>query len=462
MENLTIVNENFGVYPPLGLMYAASILEKAGHKVIIIDSNALKLSKKKTLEKVREFGPDLLGFLLTTWMFRQTLEWIIYIKNKINVPVIVGNYALEHYPKEILYHKQLDYGIIGSARESLPKLLDSLENGRPMDKIQGLAFKKGKKIFINYPKILHDDLNKLPFPARHLVPNEKYVGFHTKKKNFTIMVTSKGCPHECTFCDMGKTRYNARNPKNVVNEIEECYKKYGIRDIDFFDRSFTVDRKRTIGICKEIIKRKLKITWACRARVDEVDTKLLRWMKRAGCRIILYGIESGEQRILDMEHKGIKKERIRKTIEETERMEIETLGFFMIGQPGETKESVEKTIEFSLELGLDYAQFLRTVAKPGAKLYDEVKKKMGYDYFSKYILGKVDEKRLPTPWTELSEKEVEILTRKAYLKFYFRPIFILKKISNIKSLEELYRYTRTALEMMIYKSIFKRGHKILG
>lgn len=462
MENLEIVNEKFGIYPPLGLMYAASILENAGHEVKIIDTTVSNLTKEEVLEQVVEFNPDMLGFLLTTWMFRQTLEWIKYLKKKTKIPVVVGNYVLEQYPKEVLSHKEIDYGVIGSARLALPKLLDALKNNKPLENIQGLAFKKGKKIIINYPKVLHDDLNKLPFPARHLVSNEKYAGFHTKKKNFTIMVTSKGCPHNCTFCDMGKTRYNARTPKNVVDEIEECYKKYGIKEIDFFDRSFTVDKKRIVEICKEIIKRKIKITWSCRARVDEVDENLLKWMKRASCRLIHYGVESGDQKILDMEHKGIRKEEIRKTIEITKKVGIGTFGFFMIGQPGDTKESVEKTMEFALELGPDYAQFMRTVAKPGAELYEEVKKIMGYDYFSKYILGEVEEKRLPIPWTELSEMEIKLLTRKAYLKFYFRPKFLFKTILKIRSLEEFYRYMSTAFEMILHKSIFKRGKKVLN
>lgn len=461
MENLVIVNEEFGIFPPLGLMYVAAILERAGHDVIIIDSSALELSKKRTLEKIKRFNPNILGFLLTTWMFRQTLEWISYLKRKINVPVIVGNYALEQYPREVLSHSEIDFGIIGSAEKSLPKLIDALENGNSFENIEGLGFKKNGKIIINYPKILHGDLNNLPFPARHLVPNKKYAGFYSQKKNFTIMVTSKGCSHQCTFCDMGKTKFNARNPQNVVDEIEKCFKKFGVKEIDFFDRSFTADKKRVIDICRKIRKRGIRISWSCRARVDEVDEELLREMKMAGCRLILYGIESGDQEILDKEHKGITKDRIRETINLTKKYGIRVQGFFMIGQPGDTKETVEKTLQFAKDLNIDYAQFMRTVAKPGAKLYEDVSKELGYDYFSSYILGEVPEMRLPTPWTELSEKEIDLLTRKAYLGFYFRPSYILKTILRLGSFEELMRYVRAGLQMILFKSIFKRGKKIL-
>jgi len=132
----------------------------------------------------------------------------------------------------------------------------------------------------------------------------------------------------------------------------------------------------------------------------------------------------------------------------------------MIGQPGDTRKSVLKTIKFAKELDLDYAQFTRTIAKPGAKLYEKVKEIMGYDYFSKYILGEVEEMRLPNPWTELTEKEIETLTRKAYLQLYLRPKFVLRKIIELKSFEELIRYAKVGMEMILSKSIFKRGRKI--
>ena len=186
-ENIETVDEEFGVYPPLGPAYASAILEKAGHEVILIDAKALKLSKEETLKKVVKFNPDLMAFMLTTYIFHQTLNWIKYLKERVNVPVVCGGLNLAYYPKETLTHKEIDFGIIGSARESLPLLVDAIENNKDFSRIKGICYRKKGKIIVNMPDSFHDEIDKLPFPARHLLPNEKYYQFISKKKNFTIL-----------------------------------------------------------------------------------------------------------------------------------------------------------------------------------------------------------------------------------------------------------------------------------
>jgi radical SAM superfamily enzyme YgiQ (UPF0313 family) len=450
-ENIEVVSNRFGVFPPLGLLYVAAILEKHGHKVMVIDAFAQRLSMKDVLKKLRAFNPDMLGFMLTIWMFRQTYEWIRFLRDALGIPVVVGNYCMEIYPEAVMGNEAIDFGIIGSALKPLPALVEALEKNKPLDSIRGLAFKKNGGPRINFPKALHDDLDELPFPARHLIDNSVYAGFLSQLKNFTIMVTAKGCPSACTFCDMSKTRYVERSVNNVVDEMEECYQRFGIREIDIFDRSFTINRRRVREICREIRRRRLLVTWSCRTRVDQVDEGLLREMAKAGCRTILYGIESGDQDILDNEQKGLTKPQIRDALEKTKRNGIRTHGFFMIGQPGDTKETVIKTIRFAKELDLDYAQFLRTVPKPGALLYDSVKKEMGYDYFDRYIRGEVGEMRLPRPWTELTEAETLNLVKMAYRQFYFRPSFMFKRLLGAKSFGEITRYAKVGLEMLLKK-----------
>jgi len=262
-ENLEVVDKEFGVYPPLGPAYAAAILEKAGHEVILIDAKALKLSKRETLNNVKKFNPDFMAFMLTTYMFHQTLSWIKYLKTGVNVPVICGGLNLAYYPKETLSHKEIDFGIIGSARESLPLLVNAIEKNKNFNKIKGICYRKNGKIFVNMPDSFHDEIDKLPFPARHLLPNEKYYQFISQKKNFTIMLTAKGCPYSCTFCPIGRMPYSERSTKKVLEEVEECYKNYNIREIDFFTATFTVNKKRVMGFCrglKGLKKRALKLT----------------------------------------------------------------------------------------------------------------------------------------------------------------------------------------------------------
>jgi len=455
-EDIDIVSREFTRPPPLGLAYAAAIAEKAGHKAIIIDANCRPgMPKEKALKLVNTFKPDILGFMLTAYMFRQTLEWIIFFKEKTNLPVVVGNVLLELYPKEVMSHKEIDYGIIGSAQQSFPLLLAAIEGGVKAKDIKGVCCKEDGDIIINRPDNLKEDFDTLPFPARHLLPNHKYSTIISKRKNFTIMLTSKGCPSQCGFCHVKNIPYSSRNPEGVIDEIEECYKKYNIREIEFFDPVFTFDKKRIIDICKGIRKKDMDVSWACRARVDQVDSELLEEMKSAGCARIYYGVECGNQNVLNNVSKGITLERIKKIIDLTKKQRILTLGFFLIGAPGDSIESIKETIRFALTLKLDYVQFHKTIAKPTTVLYEQVVKATGRDYWSKYILGRADEERLPTPWTEVSDRDIERCTIKAYRRFYFRPSRLVKIAVGIRSLREFNRYLRSAVGFWTVKSDLK-------
>ena len=451
-EDIDIVGREFGLLPPLGLAYAAAIMEKAGHKVIIIDANALRLSKEEVLNRLTAFSPDILGFMLTVWAFQLTLSWIKYLKAKMVLPVVVGNIQLELYPRETLTYKEIDYGIIGSAQQSLPELLHALENKGSLKHIKGLAFRNNGETVINFPDSFYEDFKTLPFPARHLLPNDRYREVMSKRKNFTVIITSKGCPDKCAFCHIKETPYSTRSPQRVVDEIEECYQKYHIREIDIFDPSFTINKRRVMAICQEVRRRKIEIDFSCRARVDQIDKELLNEMAITGFKKILYGIESGNQTILDRVNKGITIEQIREAIRWTKERGILTLGFFLIGSPGETLSTVKKTIKFAKELRLDYAQFHKVMAKPRTDLYTQVVRETNRDYWREFVLSNVGEERLPSPWTDLSEKEIENLTIRAYRSFYFRPGYLLKTFVNIKSMDEFARYLRSALGLLTVKS----------
>lgn len=448
-EDLKVVSDEFGVYPPLGLAYAASILREQNHEVTLIDAHALKLSKEETLERVKEFKPGMLGFLLTTYMFQDTLSWIRYFKKETKLPVVVGNINVELYPEETLSYEEIDYGIIGPAQESLPALLKCLEEGKSIEKIKGLAFRKNMEVIINPPEAKVEDFRTLPYPARDLLPNERYFQFISKRKNFTLIVTSKGCPYKCNFCAVNKIPYTERDIDDVMKEIEECYYRYNVREIDFFEPTFTCNRKRVIKICNELIRRKLDLHWSCRARVDHVDERLLKKMKLAGCKRIYYGIESGSEEVLKKEMKNITLEQIKHAIRITKKQGIKTLGFLMVGQPGETKEDLEKTIKLVKELKLDYIQVGRTIAKPGTDLHIASVQQTGYDYWKEYVLGNVEEKRSPSPWSLVSEQDKFNAAKKMYAIQYLRPGYIIKTLLQIKSIDELKRYIKAGLNFIL-------------
>jgi len=446
-EDLKVVSNEFGVYPPLGLAYTSAILEEAGHEVLLIDANALKLTKQETLKKIRKFNPGILGFMLTTYMFHDTLKWIQFMKKETDLPTIVGNINVDLYPKETLSYKEIDYGLRGPAQKVLPEFISRLEKGKSIDDIKGLVYKKNGKVIINEPDVWVEDFETLPHPARHLLPNDKYYQYISKRKNFTLVITTKGCPYKCKFCYVNKIPYTERSIKDVMVEVEECCDKYKVREIDFFEPDFTCNRKRIIEICDELIKRKLDLEWSCRSRVDEVDNFLLKKMQKAGCRRIYYGIESGDQNILNRNAKGIKLEQIRKAIHLTRQNKIKSLGFLMVGQMGDTMETVKKTSKLIKEIPLDYIQVGRTIPKPGGEFHELAKKATGKDPWKEYILTGV-EKRMPTPWTEMTEEEKLNAAKKMYKEFYFRPSYIMKTLLEIRSFDEFMRYFRGGLDFL--------------
>ncbi len=270
------------------------------------------------------------------------------------------------------------------------------------------------------------------------------------------MVTSLGCPMHCTFCEAGQTQYNPRSPLTVVNEMQECYDKYGVREIDIFDYEFPRLRERTLAICREIKERGLDITWACRSRVDSVDAELLQEMHSSGCRRIYYGIESGQQKMLDRVEKEITLPQITKAIRLTKEIGIKPLGFFLVGSPGETKQTVKKTVHFAKKLNLDYVQFSKLTAKPLTGMWRRMVEDTGYDYWKEYILGNTEEKVLPRPWTKLTNEEIDQLTRWAYVSYHSRPLFLLRSVLQIKSWDEFKRKFKAFLDMLFSQEKLSR------
>ena len=298
------VKENYGIFPSLSLLYVAGILESAGCEVLFVDSHAEGLTIDETVARLDAFGPSFIGYTITTYLFFQTLDWIRAIKERVDVPTIVGGVHLSIYPKETLTHREIDYAVTHEAENALPELLEAIIGGKELRDVLGVAFrdKKGDVIVTGHPKNI--DVDESPFPARHLIDNSIYYSFISKYKNFSCFMTSRGCPYKCIFCEQGTKKFRARSPKNVVDELEICYHELGIRELDFFDSSFTIRKDRVIAICDEIKRRKLPLTWAARTRVDCINRDVLKAMSSAGCSRIYYGIESGNREILKVLRKS--------------------------------------------------------------------------------------------------------------------------------------------------------------
>ena len=359
-----------GIYPPLGLLYIASYLLKySNYEVKIIDSVAENLSYKDLETKVKKEKPDIVGIYTTTQYLWDTVLTARMIKSlDKDIKIIVGGPHVQLFPYETIKLGEFDYLVYGEGEIVFKRLLDFIKEEKDPEILPEVLGKNNldKKLV----RSVVNDLNVLPYPNRRLLPYKKYKSILAKKNPITTMMSSRGCPYNCHFCNSiergKKPRYV--DPKKVVDEIEDIL-RLGIEDILFFDENFASNRKRVIDICNEIIKRGIKVRWHCRMRADLVDRELVRKMKLAGCRLIQFGIESGTEHIQKVLNKNLNLRKVRENIKIVKDAGIFTYADFMIGSPEETVEEMKKTIEFAKELGLDYAMFGVLNPLPETEIY---------------------------------------------------------------------------------------------
>lgn len=450
-STLVTQDEHVGIMPPLTLAYVAAIAEKAGHKVIIIDAVAEKLSLDYVVKRINDFSPDLLGFTMTTYGFHQTLSWINKIKEIVKIPVVVGGWQLSLYPHETMHHNNIDYAIVGEAENILPVFLRAIESGDSLRDIKGVAFRDNGRVIVNLPAESVSNLDIVPFPARHLLRNELYFNILSRRKNFTVMLSARGCPYGCIFCDLNTKKFRMRSAINFVEEIEINYKEFKIREFDIYDSSFLIDKERVIEICNEILRRRLNVSWTVRSRIENANKELLKLMAKAGCNTIMYGIESGDSKILARLNKCNDIDRIREIVKLTNYYGIKTLGFFMIGSPGETHETAIKTIRFINTLGLDYIQVTRLTPFPNTGIYRMLLETGFGDYWREFTLDYCFERELPSVGTELTPLQINKLVRRAYRSFYFRAGYIFCALKRAQSLLEIKNSLSAALGLIFDK-----------
>lgn len=447
-ENVRVVDEEFGCFPPINLCYAAAVAQRAGHDVQVTDANALGLTQEKTIQKIKDFGAHAVGFYLTTYMVRETLSWAKRIRGALELPILTGGICATLYPADVMTNCEVDFNMEGEAVRSLPMLLNAMEAGKSPTGIPGVWYRKGGEVLNTPPYEDFVPFDEYPFPLREQLPNDRYYSITSQRKNFTIILTQIGCPFRCTFCPIPQSKYRARSVENVLMEVEECYQRHHVREIDFFDAEFPASKKRVRAICEGLNKYS-NLEWSCRSRVDTVNPDLLKEMYRAGCRKIYFGIESANQDALDGMHKDITLEAVRSTIKACRKSGIRPLGFFMVGVPGETKHTFKKTIQLALSLPLDYVQYSRMIPKPKTELDNELVLKTGRDYWSEYVRGEAGEERMPNIWSNVPEEELEQMTKIAYYRFYYRPKFAFQALMQMKSWEEIKRSIRVVMRMLI-------------
>jgi anaerobic magnesium-protoporphyrin IX monomethyl ester cyclase len=450
--------ENMSTYPPLSLAYAAAVVRKAGHEAFIIDGNILNLDLKSLCRRIEEITPDFLGFTLTAPTFHPVYRWISELRKCFDIPVITGGGLLKLYPAEVMKHEEIDYAVIGLGHDSIPQFLRAYEEKNDLRGIPGLCFRQGKELVVTPPSDTPENLDDLPFPARDLLPIERYHSPFSAKRNFTPFLTSRGCLFKCAYCCLpGQMRM--RKPAAVIEELEECYHRFKIRDFDMYDTVFTADKNRVLELCAQIRERKLKISWMARTPINLVDEEILGEMAASGCRMLMYGIESADEGILkNLGRPVITFDQVRDNIRMTGKAGIAAFGFFMLGSPGETEETALRTMRVSRSLGLDFAHFTRFIPIGGTPLYEKYKQIYGQDYWSGVVTGTAGGQELYPLETALSNSDILRLVRKANKGFYFHPLQIFRIISRVRSPRQMLNFIKAGKNILFSLFFSKIPH----
>lgn len=436
-----IKDYHFSKSPPLGIAYIASNLEKNGIKVKIIDSPTLNLSEEQVLSRVKRFKPDFVGISVTMQSYKIAREVILKLKNNLPRCKFVFGGPIVNFESEKIMKDcpSLDFCVRGEGEETLRELIEKVSKRKPIDKILGLTWRKKEKIVKNPDRPLIANLDQLPFPAWHLLPMEEYRGSADLggKKPFATVIATRGCVFNCRFCAAtimwkGQRR---RSVENVLNEIEILLKKYKISCIHFPDDLLLANKNFATDFCKGMIKRGFsdKISWSCNGRVNLMDKDLIETLKKAGCVCIFYGIESGNQKILNAIDKKVTLAQIADAVKMTHETGLRVSGSLLVGYPGESRKTVEQTISFAKKLDLDYASFHIVVPYPGTPLYDDCVKNnwLLSDNWEDYVLDVYGESHLSViKLKHLTPQDVCDLYKYANRKFTYRPSYIWKVFRN--------------------------------
>lgn len=441
-----------GLVPPIGLLSIAGYLESKGHFVRIIDPLAGGFNKNKIALFLKKEKFELIGLSTFTNTVVDTYHSANLCKKILkDAKIVVGGFHATVLPLQTMNEcKAIDFLIVGEGELTMEELASFLKTGKPsINKIKGLVYRgKGHQLEVNEKRDLIDDINVLPLPAYHLLDMSKYIPHPTQYKllpSFPV-IAQRGCPFNCAFCSAhlvhGK-KIRKKTVKNLISEINLLINRYGAKGIHFQDSTFTVDKNYIINFCKEVIRQNLKFKWDINTRIDCIDNELLYCMKRAGLWMINFGLESGNQKSLDLLNKKITLKQIEEGIKMTRKAGIVAFSTWILGLPGENEKMVRKTIKFAKKIGTELALFFLPVPYPGTELVSICRKTgglRGQVNWNDYSAVDFDRPVYINPL--LGKSKMQSLLKSAYLSYYFSPKIIWRNIRSIDCWSDFIRYWR--------------------
>ena len=433
--------------PPTDLLYLASIARQKAFEPIVRDYSFFGEDLEKLEQDLLEIKPHYFIVNVATPTLENDLNALKLAKELFGDEIITiakGAHFSFLAKEAMMEHDFIDIAMCSECELTLAELLD----GKELQSIKGICYRQDVEVILNPPRPFNDNLDELPYPARDLIDNSLYTRPDNGKRQAVIKV-SRGCPYHCFFClatPLNGRIVRKRSPENIVGEIKECVEKYGIKNFIFWSDIFNLDKDWTRDLCNKIIESKLKITFSTNTRADSADVETIRLMKKAGCRLVSIGIESGSQEMLDKMGKKITLSQVRNTVNAFKKTGIQIYAYYVVGLPWETKETINETLEFAKSLNTEYVSFYTACALVGTRFYD---------YVENNSLGELNYDRpyyYPSVKTHnLSVDEVFELHKKLVKSYYLRPRYILKMIFNIRSFAQLKNYSKAGFTILLRK-----------
>ena len=452
---MTLVNPPYpsgapqSLFIPLGIGYLAAVLEKNQYEVNVIDCQVLRLTRKQLETELIQNQPDVVGVTSATLTYKPALEIVKTAKEVIpNCLTVLGGPHVTVLDEQALSeHPETDVVVRGEGEQTMLELVDlvSESNLKNLDKVAGITFRKNGRIVHTPDRPFIQNLDELPHPAYKHFPLTKYRLFG---KNYLPIITSRGCPFQCTFClasRMCGKRFRTRSPKKVVDELEWLRDTHGADVFAFYDDTFTFDKKRAYEICEEMKKRNFDLPWDCRTRVDQISVEVLAKMRDANCQLIHFGVESGSQKMLDAMKKGTTVEQNERAIKLTKKVGISVAISVVVGYPGETADMLKQTFEFIRRTRPDYVYVCQAIPYPGTELYD-ILRELGWEVSTEW--NHYDEQTQVFKNPLLPPQKIAEMRRTFYNQFFSSSYFLHKSLKR-----DFYSQimARTALNHMLWR-----------
>lgn len=444
-----------GHQAPLGLCSIAAVAEQSGHQVTILDAELLGLDESGVLDRVAEYGPDVVGLTSTTVAYPRAERVASMIGELMpDVPIVIGGCHVTSNPRETMESGAFDVAVLHEGEWTLPDLLAALQEGRDLGEVPGIAYRQDGRTVFTARRPYIEDLDTLPCPAFHLLESRSSylppIGCY-RNKPVVNLVTSRGCPYQCIFCD--KTvfgmKYRFNSADYVLAQVDEVVQRFGAREIAFLDDSFTVRRDRVLDICAGLRRRHPGLTWTCMTRANLVDRDLLRAMKRAGCWQVAVGVESASQAVLDLVQKGETLDEVEQCIRDAAGVGLMVKGFFVLGLPGGTRDTIARTIAFAKSVPLTDVVVTIATPMPGSLFYEVA------DQYGRHERGGWEKLSywwpVFVPWG-LSPGLMLREQRRFYRSFYGRVSVLGRQLRKIGSGRELLKYLQSARRILGQRS----------